>query len=208
MPLDGSAPPKRLTDGFSHQDPVSWSGDGRFLVVAEFPETMNGDLYLLDLAGEQGLQPLIVTEFDERHGMISPNGRWIAYTSSRSGRREVYVQPLHESSPRVQVSLSGGTDPLWNPDGSELFYWAWAPDPENGLWGLNQLVAVPVQAGDTFRAGTPVNLFQRRWVYHEAGRPNYDVTQDGQRFIMLEEEPPKVRHVQVVLNCLRELETH
>jgi serine/threonine protein kinase/Tol biopolymer transport system component len=208
MPLDGSAPPQRLTDGAFHQDPVSWSLDGRFLVVAEFLETMNCDLYLLNLTGEHGLQPLIVTEFDERHGMISPDGHWLAYTSSRSGRAEVYVQPLHEPSPRVQVSLNGGTDPQWNPDGSELFYWTWAPDPKTGSWGLNQLVAVPVQAGDTFQAGAPAALFQRRWVYHEAGRPNYDVTRDGQRFIMLEEEPPKVRHVQVVLNCLHGIESH
>ena len=111
----------------------------------------------------------------ERQGAISPDGRWIAYTSDSSGRFEIYVQSFPDPGARIQVSANGGKSARWRRDGTELFYLG--PD--------GSLMATPVQLGPRIEFGTQVALF--RFVDPQqgpSGRPNYDVTADGQRFIV------------------------
>ncbi len=113
----------------------------------------------------------------ETQGVLSPDGHWLAYTSDLSGRFEIYVQSFPEPGVRVQVSPGGGHSARWRRDGKELFY----------LTPNGTLTAVPVRAGQPPEFGAPVALFQ----FNSASQgsvprllPEYDVSSDGQRFIV------------------------
>jgi Tol biopolymer transport system component len=167
--------------------PEDWALDGRALVYMG-TEGGNRDLFVLPLtgdprqAGTEGRKPapFLKTQFRERHAQFSPDGRWMAYASIESGIYEVYVQSFPAGSGKWQVSTSGGVQPRWRRDGKELFYLA--PD--------GKLMAVPIMAGATFERGTPAPLFQTR-VYGLATAAGYsqqyDVTSDGQRFLINED---------------------
>src|SRR5262245_63185630 len=89
-------------------------------------------------------RPLVATPAEELAPAVSPDGRWLAYSSNESGRREVYVRPFPETSnARYQISVNGGTEPGWSRDGSELFYFDAA----------SYMVAVPVIRGLSFQSG-------------------------------------------------------
>jgi Tol biopolymer transport system component len=117
-----------------------------------------------------------VTEFAEGSISLSPDGRWLAYVSNRSGRDEVYVSPFPDAGGSLQqVSADGGTDPLWAHSGRELFY-------VNGAEGL---VAVQVTGDPTFVAGQQEVLFSGAPYMLSPGQSSYDVSPDDQRFVML-----------------------
>ncbi len=105
--------------------------------------------------------------------MFSPDGRWIAYESNESGQNEIYVRPFPGPGGKWQVSTGAGTFafPRWSRDSRELFY-------RNG----NQMMVVPVRTGESFSAGTPQVLFEGSFWF------GYDVTADGQRFVMIQRE--------------------
>jgi len=113
---------------------------------------------------------------DSRSGTISPDGRWAAYVSRESGLDEVYVTRFPAGQGKWQVSRGGGNEPRWRHDGKEFFF----------LGPLHQLMAVPVNAGESFSAGTPVQLFiaPAREPVSSTDFMNYDVSADGQRFII------------------------
>jgi serine/threonine-protein kinase len=144
-------------------------------------------------------QLLVQTTFDERNGEISPDGRWLAYQSNESGQDEIYVRPFPDiNSGRWQISTGGGTRPLWARS-KELFYVA----------GGGVVMSVPVEAGVTFRAGNPIRLFEGRY-YTVAGGRTYDVSPDGQRFLMLKvaggsDEDAALTSIIVVENWFEEL---
>jgi serine/threonine-protein kinase len=121
-------------------------------------------------------EPFLVTPFQERAAAFSPDGRWLAYVSDESGQDEVYVQPYPGPGPQFTVSTAGGREPVWSPDGSELFYRT-----------QDQLMVVAVEPGDTFRGDTPRPLFADPYVRDPSvvGAPNYDIMPDGQRFVMV-----------------------
>jgi hypothetical protein len=154
---------------------------------------------VLPLTGERQPFPFLQTEFSEEHPQFSPDGRWLAYTSNESGRPEIYVQSFPPSGGKWQVSTHGGAHPRWRGDGQELFYL--------DLRG-KKLLAVAVK-GDThtFEADVPVALFDinvGRYIPGLlAGMYQYDVTADGQRFLVntLVEEPP-APPITVVLNWI------
>ena len=156
------------------QFPTSWSRDGNVLVYHETdPETLR-DLWVFPVGGDP--EPFLVTPFQERAAAFSPDGRWLAYVSDESGQDEVYVQPYPGPGPEFTVSTAGGREPLWSPDGSELFYRT-----------EDQLMVVAVEPGDTFRANTPRPLFADPYVRDGANTsaPMYDIMPDGQRFVMV-----------------------
>jgi hypothetical protein len=126
--------------------------------------------------------------------MFSPNGRFLAYVSDATERREVYVRAF-PSGGQWLVSNDGGTEPTWSADGTELFY-------GKG----DQMLVVTVSTEGSFTAGAPKLLFEGRFDLAPYGDPHYDVSPDGQRFAMvsLGEEPAPAR-VQVVVNWLEEL---
>lgn len=143
---------------------------------------------------------LLASEFDERNPALSSDGRWIAYESDVSGRFEVYVQPFPDiESGRWQVSTRGGTQPLWSRDGRELFY------VEGG-----RIMAVEVRTRPTFSMGeTSVAVAGDYYMGDRTitGR-TFDVSPDGQRFLMIEEDPrgrAAERQIHVVFNWFSEL---
>ena len=111
---------------------------------------------LLSLDGTHRVQTLLQTAFEERNGLVSPDGRWLVYESNSSGRFEVYVRPFpNASAGPMQISTAGGTRPVWARNGQELFFVA--PD--------GALMAVRVDArGGTWSAGTPAKLFEGPYV--------------------------------------------
>jgi len=149
--------------------------------------------------GEQKPIPFLVTQADETFGQFSPDGKWIAYSSDESGRREVYVQgfaPDRVPAAAVgkwQISTAGGDKPRWRRDGKELYYIA--PD--------RKMMAVSVKLGPPFEPGVAVPLFETRVV----GFFPYDVSADG-RFLLYtpsEAEAAAPSPVTIVLNWQAEL---
>jgi serine/threonine-protein kinase len=123
---------------------------------------------------------LLHTKSDERNGTVSPDGRWLAYESNRSGPFEIYVRPFpNVSDSESQVSTTGGRQPLWAPrTGKELFY----------VGADGALLRVSVEAsGATWHAGTPMKLLEGRYFTRSdaSGGRTYDVSPDGQRFLMI-----------------------
>ncbi len=155
-----------------------WSRDGKFLVYQEWSPKARHDLWILPMTGERKPVAFLQTEFDEGHGQISPDGRWMVYDSDESGRHEVYVRPFPSGAGKWKVSTNGGARPRWRGDGKELFYLS----PERAL------LAVTVKAGPpaAFEPGVPQTLFESSVVPLEPAAPFflYDVTGDGRRFLI------------------------
>ena len=176
------------------QNPVaqSWSKDGRLLVYAAFDSTRHMDLWLLPMSGDRVPAPLLQSDANEYQGQISPDGRWIAYTSNESGQEEVYVQSFPSPArPGWKVSTNGGGDARWRGDGRELFYIA----------ADRLLMAVPITAAATFEAEPAVPLFDTglppNW--YEA-RNLYDVSRDGSFLFMTPIEDDRSLPFTIVLN--------
>jgi hypothetical protein len=137
-------------------------------------------MWVLPLFGERQPYPIIQTEFNEGEGKLSPDGRWIVYTSDLSGTYEIYVQPFtadgKAGSSRWRVSTNGGAQPRFRRDGKELFYIA----------ADNTLMSVKVKStGETFEADEPRPLFRTRLAREGAlARADYEVAPDGQRFLL------------------------
>jgi Tol biopolymer transport system component len=158
--------------------PSDWSADGRWLsYISNSPETLR-DVWIVPRTGDPKPQPIATSRFDEFDAQFSPDSASVAFVSSESGRPEIYVAPVRRPGDKRPVSLGGGTTPRWRKDGRELFYASLA----------NQsIMAVPIEPGASIRAGTPQRLFFLGG--DRATRPNprnavYDVTPDGQRFLI------------------------
>jgi len=153
------------------------SRDGRFLVYSIMGRQGGADLWVRPLDGDRQPYPFAESPFHKTQAQISPNGRWLAYTSYDSGRDEVYVQSFPAPGSRRQISSGGGMQPRWRRDGRELFY-----------LGSDQFIhALPVQTDRTFEAGSPASLFRTRIVPQGSQsiwfETAYDVSPDGQRFL-------------------------
>jgi Tol biopolymer transport system component len=200
--VDSSALPVTLAalPGGGNVQPTSISPDGKTLIGAQAHGGGSNDVWTMqlfdassDVGGNSGptLTPLLDTSFDERDAVLSPDGRFLAYTSNESGRDEVYVIP-YPGRGRTQVSSGGGKLPRWNPSGRELFF-------VNGV----QLLAVDVDTAGTFRRLTPKVLFEAP----ELANPSssmYSVAPDGSRFLMVSDSGQAVE-LRVVLNWFEEL---
>jgi Tol biopolymer transport system component len=196
-PADGSGEPERLSMTDYHQDPASFSPDGKLLAFAQnHPET-RWDIWLLHMDNERRAEPFLQTEFNEHDPMISPDGRWLAYASNESGRYEVYVQSLPNGGKKRVISTEGGREPLWARNGRELFY-----------RNRERLMAVAVETEVVFDAERPRLLFDTSGLRGPGGfgPPNFDVTPDGQHFVMMSPaEASGPGQINVVLNWSEEL---
>jgi hypothetical protein len=169
--------------------PTSWSPDGQTLAFHQ--ATGGHDIWMLPLNGEA--TSFLATSFSELSAVFSPDGRWLAYVSEESGRSEVYVQAYPGPGGKWSISIEGGDEPMWSPNGTELFY-------RQG----NKMMAVSVKTVPTFTAGKPTLLFERKYVTGLKQPSNYDVSLDGQRFLMMKEEG-RGPQINVVLNWFEEL---
>lgn len=180
------------------QYPSAWSPDGTLLAYNE-SVGRSGDIWVVPLEGESEPLPILNTSFDERSLAFSPDGRWIVYDSDESGRFEVFVQPFPGPGRRWPVSTDGGSYPVWSATGGEIFYL-------NG----QRLMAVDVETEPEFRAGVPRLAFDGSQLGLSTSSyvRDYDVTPDGQTFVMLQtEEGSTPDQLHVVLNWFDELKT-
>ena len=172
---------------------VSWSPEHNavFLLVGDGEK----DVFVLSL--DDRAAPVarpIASQGGEVWGhSFSPDGRWVAYSSSRDGPFEIFVSPYPELTPQRKVSVGGGTEPLWSTDGSELFY-------HTG----NQWMAIPMSTGIDFRADSPVELFQTPFV--DSLAVSWDLSSDG-RFLVVRPalEAPDPTELRLVQNWFTEL---
>ena len=176
--------------------PTDWSADGRFILLDRNPTTLS-EVDVLPLAGNRKPYPFAQSQFPERSGHFSSDGRWVAYTSRESGREEVYVAPFPGPGGKWQVSSSGGKMPRWRRDGRELYFFA-----ED-----DTLTAAEVEASPNKFEVRNVRPLFRVSLAPEAGERigSFDVTADGTRFIISassdEAQPP----ITLVLNWPAEL---
>jgi serine/threonine-protein kinase len=194
---DGSGGLERLTTSEQLHIAKSFSPDGQLLVFHESAAGLARNISVLRLSDRKA-EPFLGTRFNEGGARFSPDGRWLAYVSDESGRPEIYVQPYPGPGGKWQVSTDGGTEPAWNRNGRELFY-------RSG----NKMMAVETMASPSFSAGKPRVLFEGEYVlteYPQLGS-DYDVSADGQRFLMVKVPARTVSNEQinVVLNWLEEL---
>ncbi len=193
---DGSGGLERLTTSEYVNTPSSWSPDGQLLAFWEVNATTGWDIWVLRLSDRKA-QPFLRTPFNESVPRFSSDGRWLAYISNETGRYEIYVQPYPGPGGKWQISTEGGTEPAWNRNGRELFY-------RSG----DKMMAVDIATQPSFAAGKPRVLFAGRYEPTPATFPNYDVSPDGQRFLMLkpgEAAEAAPTQINVVLNWFEEL---
>jgi serine/threonine-protein kinase len=207
MQADGSDARKRLTTSPYHQCASSFSPDGRYLVYGEFHPRTGRDIWVVDLVGDRRGRPLLVTRFAEQHGMVSPDGAAIAFTSDASGQEEIYAQPFPGLARRVQVSVDGGCLPMWSRDGTELFFCQRGPNRDTGQIEILRVLSVTVDDPAELRFGAPRQLFEGHFKDHDASRPNYDIAPDGRRFLMLMSGAPNApeRTIDIELNWFSRL---
>jgi serine/threonine-protein kinase len=155
---------------------IAWSPDASWLILRTDNGARGmGDLVGVRTAGDTTPVPVVATPFTELNPMISPDGHWLAYTSNESGKNEVYVRPFPETrAGRWQVSLSGGSQPLWSRDGRRLYY----------LDTDRRLIAAAVTTSTTFGVAARHPLFDASLFTTEAFQRSYDVSPDG-RFVFL-----------------------
>ena len=175
--------------------PSSISPDGRTLAFVRPLAETGGDIYTLSLQGDPQPRPLVRTSGYDGGGQFSPDGRWMAYVTNESGQFEVYVRPYPGPDRKVLVSTRGGTHPKWNKNGKELFY-------RDG----NKMMVVDVTtAAPGLTLSQPRVLFEQRYSFGNAQTiPNYDVSPDGQRFVMVKDDSSSDR-LNIVLNWTEEL---
>jgi serine/threonine-protein kinase len=206
---DGSGPPELVSTGTTVVAPASWSSDGKWL--AYYEQQSHGQIWARPMSGPGEPKRFGESEFNLVDGQFSADGRWMAYVSDESGAREVYVQAFPGPSEKHRISIAGGVNPAWARNGRELFYLQ-PLTPLDGTYGQSResrvaMMSVDFASGSTFKASMTHTLFEGKWSVTFPFR-DYDVTPDGQHFIMLRtEEPPdqRVTKLNVVLNRFEEL---
>ena len=190
----GVGPPRTSSDFI----PLSWTRDNSGIIITEQPLNGGSKLELLSLK-DQTLVPAVAASGSQCEGQVSPDGKWLAYTSDESGDWEVYISPLPATGGKLQVSRGGGMEPRWRGDGKEIFYVSYA--------GHNKrLMVAPVSAEGGLSTGNPVPLFQigGRAIVSSSDLFSYDVTPDGQRFLVNQYvRPARPQPLNVVLNATR-----
>jgi eukaryotic-like serine/threonine-protein kinase len=191
----GSGTEQLLWESEAPKAPMSWSADGKRIVYWVRDAQTRSDLWVLTLeeGGKAKAEPLIATPANETHGQISPDGKWIAYTSDETGRNEVWVQPFPSGSGRYQISFHGGDWPRWRGDSKELFFHAIADTLDTpasiGPFPLGPLFSVAIAANGSVLLPGPANQIVRmialNYPHNGGDYQTYSVSEDGKRFLMV-----------------------
>jgi Tol biopolymer transport system component/tRNA A-37 threonylcarbamoyl transferase component Bud32 len=193
---DGSGQPRLILEGSNPRFPITWSPVGRQLAFVEWHPRNMRDIWIYSESAQPQAEPFVATPFDEYAPKFSPDGRWLAYVSNESGRYDVYVKPFPDGRGRWLVSVGGGTEPAWAPDGQVLFY-------RNG----NDMMEVQVRTEPTLAVDPPTVVFTKAFKTGVFGTLSYDVSADGRRFLMIERNLEMIpNHLNVVLDWGAELQ--
>ncbi len=193
--IDPRGDPEPLISRPGEQFPDSWSPDGRTIAFHEYEQGVSGsqDIYTLSLEDTE-VTPYLTTTADERGPMFSPTGDWIAYVSDEQGSTEVYLMPFPADPGRKRrISYSGGSEPRWNADGSELFY-------------RDNTSMVAVEIGPDGQPRGTQELFPDAYRRGPFGNvTDYDIDVEGSRFLMLKNSATASGRIHVILNWFQEL---
>ena len=180
---DGAGEEEPLFTSTNDKVPTDWSSDGRFIAFDLFGERAGQqagsrrggkhEIWIFSVAGGSAT-PFLQTAFNESSGRFSPDGRWLAYCSDNSGRSEVYVRSFPSPGAEWRVSVGGGTQPVWRPDGGELFY----------VGADDHLMAVKTKVMSDVAHGVIENLFDIRLRTSSSDIGLFDVAADGRRFLV------------------------
>ncbi len=205
---DGTGDAEMLLEPGKHVFPAprSWSPDGKFIAIQSSGEGGQTDIWVLPLDETGGGEPELFTStaFTEMGPSFSPDGRWLAYSSTETGRSEVFVATFPPGGGKWQVSDGGGTQARWSGDGRELFF-----RTDAGI------MSVKVSSeGSSFRASRPEIVFEGNFLGGLQGVllpgfnfPDYDVSADGKRFVMFQgtTEGALATEAKIVLGWFEEL---
>jgi serine/threonine protein kinase len=193
MQVNGSGSKETLLDGDRERFPCSWSPDGQDLLFDEIGPS-GGSLWRSSRGLRNAAPVLLIRPTSGECGLLSPNGKWVAYVSNESGRAEVYVDSYPSPTAKIVVSTGGGHRPRWSRDSRELFY-------RQG----DALMAVSVDTGASFRAGKPQRLFAGPY-WGESQEAAFDVSPDSRRFLMIKgDDAATLRQINAVLNWFEEV---
>jgi serine/threonine-protein kinase len=196
LPADGSLPAEPLVEGPMDQIASCWAPDGRAVLFDELNHDSGNDIGILCVEDSNTPRLLLQEKQHESHGVFSPDGRWIAYQSDREGTEEVYLMS-YPGLLTKKISTGGGRNPVWSKDGKDLFYRVG-----------NKMVAASIETEPELKVTGSDVLFDGRLLATDFWASNYDVSRDGQRFLMVEEdeEQPSANQLVVVLNWFEKLE--
>src|SRR2546425_798602 len=174
---NGSGDARGLLPGANFS--AAWSPDGRFIIFTRRGEKTRFDMWVLPTFGDRKEYQLLNSPFDEQTLALSPDGRWLAYSSDETGNYEIYVQSFSADgklgADKKRVSTNGGRYPVWRRDGSELLFVA----------ADGQMMSSAVKTGATeFEFAAPKPLFKTRMLAWTTNFHEYDVSPDGQRFLI------------------------
>jgi len=195
VPADGSGAPAPLLTSGGTWFPVEFEPGGRGLLFHGIgPQRSKAEIGRVGIVPPDSGHRVLGSTFHNYNPSLSPDGRWMAYNSDESGRFEVYVRPYPGPGGRWQVSLDGGTEPVWSPTGREIFY-------RDG----DKMMAAAVQTVGAFEVGARTQLFEGNYQVTSQQITGYDVTRDGKTFVMLQPVQGTAQTVFVTLNWFEQL---
>ena len=169
---DGTGTERQLVVREGLQWPSDWTRSG-FIIFTDVPQNEDRNIWVVKADGSEASFPYLATPFAEKAGVVSPDGRWIAYDSNSPGRYEVFINSFPKASPSpTVVSSAGGRNPRWGGDGRELYY-----------WNAEQLIVARLDFREGPRVVNSTVLLTAS--YAAADHPNYDVQPDGNRFVVV-----------------------
>jgi len=191
---DGGGEGEVIAETSEFDYPGSLTPDGETLIFLRSSQETSFDIFALPLRDPSRMRPLLTTTAYEGGAQLSPDGRWLTYISNDTGQNEVYLRPFAGPQRQWQISTEGGTQAIWNPNGREIFY-------RNG----DKMMVVEISTTPDVTLAPPRVLFEQQYAFG-AGITiaNYDVSRDGQRFIMVKNESSAAR-LNVVLNWFSDL---
>jgi len=196
-PVNGGTA-ERLTTTNLYQQPCCFTSDGKWLIFQRTPQDGRLDIFAMTLDTPRVERPLVQTPADDHLAALSPDNRWLAYTSDETGRSEVYARPYGADGDAVRVSRNGGIGPVWAPDGRQLYF-------RDHFRGEKVFTAL-IRKGGGLQFEEPKLLFEGSYVSDIRWGRNFDIAPDGRRFIMLKANaPPPLRQFIVVTNWFDEM---
>jgi Tol biopolymer transport system component len=186
--VEGSQPEQALFESSTADAfPLGWSPDAHWLAIqlSGGGRARNSDVYLVPMSGDRQPQPFLTTQFFETSAVFSPDGRWVAYVSDKSGADEVYVRSFDGSIDR-RISVEGGDEPIWRANGNEIFFIA--PG--------GRVMAAEVSPGNALDVGAPRQLFESCL----GATTSYSPHPSGERFFMTCETPAAQRSIGVIVH--------
>jgi Tol biopolymer transport system component len=183
--LDAGSEPVLVSKSANHLRPTDWSRDGQWIVYEERHPQTRLDIWMMPAAGGGSPKPLARSPFNEYQGQLSPDGKWLTYTSDDSGRAEVFLRAVEETGTPYRVSVAGGFMPRWRDDGKELFYVS--------LDGRLNATPVTLNGSGKVSTGTPTALFDFPAPGPGVSDYRYDVGPKGDQFVVIVPEAAEAR---------------